>query len=74
MPERVGQPQPSGHCIRCAKAIPLNADSPLCDDCYAIWAEIDDEDASENYCHSCGKDRETSYAKPLCTFCYGRVA
>jgi hypothetical protein len=60
----------SGHCIRCAVTIPFSMDHPLCDKDYKIWAQYEDSDYGEDYCHSCGKERDTSYAKPVCLSCF----
>ena len=59
-----------GLCIRCATSIPLNGDQPLCDDCFESWRRYENWDYEENYCHNCGDEWETSYAKPLCGPCY----
>jgi hypothetical protein len=60
----------TAHCIRCETTIPFSMDRPLCDKDYKIWAQYEDPDYQETYCHSCGKERETSYAKPVCLSCF----
>lgn len=62
----------TGTCIRCGEAISRAPDRPLCGDCYDKWAEWENEDYEEKFCHLCGKPAETSYAKPLCQDCYRR--
>ena len=62
-----------GRCIRCAISIPLNGDRPLCEDCFKSWNRYENWDYEEDYCHKCGADWDTSYAKPLCRPCYNQV-
>ncbi len=59
-----------GHCIRCAATIPFSMERPLCDKDYKIWARYEDPEYPEDYCHSCGKERDTTYDKPLCGSCF----
>ena len=56
----------SGSCIRCKAEIPLNPDAPLCLTCYGIWKKHRNRTYAEKYCHHCGKERKTSFAKPFC--------
>lgn len=63
----------AGSCIRCGIEIELDPDRPLCDRCYAIWAEYENEDYKEKYCHLCGKEKTVTYAKPLCRPCFDRL-
>ncbi len=63
-----------GSCIRCGREIGLNPSRPLCDSCYDSWAEYENEDYPEKFCHACGKPRQTSYAKPLCWTCFQKLA
>lgn len=63
-----------GHCIRCQTSISFSMVRPLCDKDYRTWARYEDEDYEEDYCHSCGKERETSYGKPLCMDCFKKHA
>ncbi|MBQ1670637.1 MAG: hypothetical protein II070_02475 [Treponema sp.] len=64
-----------GHCIRCGTRIYLNENYPLCEDCYRVWAQYNNPNFQENYCHKCGQritwqDGEPiSYANPLCPKC-----
>lgn len=62
------------HCIRCSKSIPYSMDRPLCEPHYKSWARYENEEYPEEYCHSCGKERETTYAKPLCIDCFRKQA
>lgn len=59
-----------GHCIRCNTAVPLNVDSPLCDEHYRVWARWRDPAYEEKYCHGCGQEVSTTKDKPLCRRCY----
>ena len=58
------------HCIRCQALIPQNLDKPLCDKCFAKWDEYGNRNYPERYCHNCGREAVTTYAKPLCADCY----
>ena len=60
----------TGHCIRCAKDIPLNAEKPLCLTDYKQWEKREKRDYPEKHCHRCGKEYSTTFAKPLCLPCY----
>ena len=62
-----------GRCIRCDRSIPLDPGRPLCGDCFDTWSQYGDPDYEEDYCHICGADWDTSYAKPLCRPCYDQV-
>lgn len=59
-----------GFCIRCATAVALNADRPLCNSCYKAWAKYENPDYEEKHCHACGSPKATSVAKPLCRPCW----
>ncbi len=59
-----------GFCIRCKKSIPKNTEKPLCYDDYKTWEIYSDIYYAERYCHSCGKEHETSFAKPECKKCF----
>ena len=63
-----------GHCIRCAASIAFSVTQPLCDKDYKIWAQYEDPEYPEDYCHSCGKERDTTYDKPLCASCFKNQA
>lgn len=61
----------TGCCIRCGDEIDHDPYKPLCTDCYYEWAEWENEYYIENYCHSCGKEKnDISFAKPECRSCY----
>jgi len=62
--------EPEGVCIRCREEIPYNPDRPYCRTCYSIWAEYENYDFLENYCHSCAKPGDSSMNKPECPNCY----
>jgi phosphatidylserine/phosphatidylglycerophosphate/cardiolipin synthase-like enzyme len=59
-----------GVCIRCAEPRRVNPNSPLCDHCYNTWAFFGNADFPERFCHSCGEEADTSYARPLCRPCF----
>lgn len=59
-----------GVCIRCGRNLFLNPAKPLCDECYDMWAQWEDEDYPEKVCHFCGRPSNVSYGKPLCGECY----
>jgi len=63
----------SGICIRDGSTIDFNPARPLCAKCYRVWAEYEDVDYEEKYCHSCGKRATTTYARPLCLDCYKKL-
>jgi phosphatidylserine/phosphatidylglycerophosphate/cardiolipin synthase-like enzyme len=62
--------RPRGACIRCADGIAYRPEAPFCNSCYRIWAEWGNEEFPENYCHRCGKPRDTTMARPLCYGCF----
>ena len=59
-----------GRCIRCQKIIPYDADNPLCEADYQTWNLYKNKDYQEQFCHKCGKQFPTTYARPLCPACY----
>jgi phosphatidylserine/phosphatidylglycerophosphate/cardiolipin synthase-like enzyme len=63
----------AGACIRCRRPLYPNPDKPLCDDCYDEWAQYENEDYAERFCHICGRPWETSYARPLCRDCFRKL-
>jgi len=71
----VGKTKSKGTCIRCDMKIPLNPEKPLCVDCFHEWAEWENEDYIENFCHNCGKEKDDiSFAKPECYPCYSSLS
>jgi phosphatidylserine/phosphatidylglycerophosphate/cardiolipin synthase-like enzyme len=70
-----GPPSPTvlGTCIRCGRPLYPNPLKPLCDPCYDMWAQYENEDYAEHFCHVCGRPWETSYAKPLCRDCFRKL-
>lgn len=72
-PRRTAHVVETGFCLRCRSVVLLDTDRPLCTDCYNEWAEYENEDYTERYCHLCGSHWDTSYARPLCRPCYDRV-
>lgn len=62
-----------GRCIRCQEVISYKLTKPLCDTHFKSWNRYKDRDYPENYCHRCGKEADTSVAKPLCYQCYKEV-
>ena len=66
----------TGYCIRCGQEIDYDPTHPLCFDCYKVWAEYQNPDYQETFCHSCGKQIDDwtrndriSYMEPLCNYC-----
>jgi hypothetical protein len=59
-----------GHCIRCRGRVPANPARPLCDECYGVWAQFENAEYPERYCHACGREADTSVARPRCRGCY----
>jgi len=66
-----GSNKSTGFCIRCAVSIPLDPARPLCDEHYTSWAQWENEDYEEDYCHVCGEYAYVSFGKPLCRDCFG---
>jgi phosphatidylserine/phosphatidylglycerophosphate/cardiolipin synthase-like enzyme len=60
----------SGFCIRCQDEINHNPESPYCMHCFSNWSFWQNYDYIERVCHSCGKDENTTMAKPQCYNCY----
>ncbi|MSQ25614.1 MAG: hypothetical protein EXR49_04990 [Dehalococcoidia bacterium] len=69
-PRSPSKPSNHGACIRCGDPIDLNPEKPLCYDDYEKWAEYENPDYPERFCHSCGKPSEVTFARPLCDTCY----
>ncbi|MDA4123785.1 MAG: phospholipase D-like domain-containing protein [Thaumarchaeota archaeon] len=63
----------AGNCIRCGTTVVYHPERPMCDECYAIWAKYKNKDYAEEYCHSCGKKKPTSFRRPLCLACYNKT-
>ena len=59
-----------GYCVRCARSVELDGEEPLCDGCYRMWSRYKNPDFEEKYCHGCGDETSTTYAKPFCRPCY----
>lgn len=74
--ERSAEPKPRkvGECIRCGMRVSFNVEKPMCDKCYVIWAKYKNREHPEKYCHSCGKETQTAFWKPLCLECYSKTA
>lgn len=63
-----------GFCIRCGDPISLNPANPLCNECFREWANWENYDYEERFCHICRKDFSnsfgaTSYNDPICWDC-----
>lgn len=65
--------EPEGHCIRCGEGIRLNPSKPYCATDYEEWAEYENEDYEDRYCHRCGSRFPATMRKPLCRDCYRAV-
>lgn len=59
-----------GYCIRCGEEIAIGPDIPFCAKDLRIWNMWKDEEYREKHCHLCGKDWETTRARPVCQPCY----
>jgi hypothetical protein len=58
-----------GFCIRCSESIDFDAEKPLCEDCFKVWARYKNPEYEENHCHACGAEAATSLQDPLCEDC-----
>jgi hypothetical protein len=56
-----------GHCIRCNKSIDSGT---FCFDCWKSWFKYKNFHFDEKYCNECGKEFNTTAAKPICIECY----
>ncbi len=63
----------NGHCLRCGESIPLNPKRPYCGPDYEKWAEFQNVDFPDRYCHGCGRSHSSTMAKPLCAACFRRA-
>jgi hypothetical protein len=59
-----------GFCVRCRRGIPLDPQRPFCIDCFQVWAEFQNAEYAEQYCHDCGEQNATCMARPLCYSCF----
>ena len=59
----------AGYCIRTREQIAFDLSRPLSRDAYYVWAEFSNPDYRESFCHSCGREWETSVRYPLCNNC-----
>ena len=57
----------NGYCIRDCESIPFDVKHPLC---HKHWEESHERNSIEHYCHSCGKQYNTTLKTPLCPSCY----
>lgn len=60
----------AGRCIRCSDEIAFDVEHPYCASCYRSWSRYKNPDYDEEHCHSCGKAKVTTMAKPLCKPCW----
>ncbi|WP_133257268.1 phospholipase D family protein [Hymenobacter edaphi] len=58
-----------GYCIRTGVVIPFNPNRPFCYDAYRRWAEFENEDYPERFCHLSGRPSHgrTSKRAPILT-------
>lgn len=61
-----------GFCIRCATEIDHDPSKPYCLTHYREWAEYENRDYVDKFCHACGKAYGATMAKPLCKRCFSR--
>ena len=66
--------QQQGYCIRTHVPINYNPQSPYSHDAFRSWAQWENWDYTEKYCHRCGTEAEVSRRKPLCYNCYKETA
>ncbi len=60
-----------GFCIRCGGKIKYDTEKPYCKDCYSVWADFENPDYEEQFCHECGSEYgHATMEKPLCRHCY----
>ena len=60
-----------GFCIRCGGKIKYDTEKPYCKDCYSVWADFENPDYEEQFCHKCGAEYgSATMEKPLCRHCY----
>jgi len=59
-----------GHCIRCNCKIFFDPTRPFCGKCYSLWANYQNIDYNENFCHMCGEEKQTTMRKSLCGKCF----
>ena len=59
--------QSTGYCIRTGEEIDFNPERPYSYNAYKIWAQFENYDYPENYCHKTGKksNGETCMANPI---------
>jgi phosphatidylserine/phosphatidylglycerophosphate/cardiolipin synthase-like enzyme len=68
------QEDDDGCCIRCSDDIPFDPGRPYCRDCFAEWAEWENEDYEDEFCHGCGDSYPATMARPLCRDCFRKSA
>lgn len=61
------QPQKWGYCIRTGQKIPYNENKPMSLEAYIVWAQWEDFDYKESFCHKTGKPSygKTSMRNPV---------
>lgn len=68
--KRSGRSVESGHCLRCRVEISLDPKRPYCAEHYASWAQYQNDEYEEKFCHICGESEEATMKRPLCRDCY----
>ncbi|TXE13845.1 hypothetical protein FUA26_01835 [Seonamhaeicola algicola] len=58
---------PMGYCIRTGERIPFNPEQPMCYEAWRTWAQFENYDYPEKFCHKTGKpsNGHTSMANPI---------
>ena len=69
-PRRTVKVPEAGFCIRCGDAIPADAVLPYCDRDFRSWNRYKNAEYEEEFCHTCGKEHETTMLQPVCPACY----
>lgn len=58
-----------GFCIRCRLEIALDTGRPYCIEDYEVWAQTQNWQHKDRFCHRCGKAHAATKAEPLCESC-----
>ena len=68
--DELGRTLTGGYCIRSRDRMAFNTKEPLCPECLRKWNKYRNRAYAERYCHSCGEEARTNFAKPLCIACW----
>jgi phosphatidylserine/phosphatidylglycerophosphate/cardiolipin synthase-like enzyme len=59
-----------GHCIRCGEPRAFDTSKPYCREDFEKWAEYENADYPDKFCHGCGSRYPATMNKPLCESCF----